>query len=59
MREKINEIPKKYQVAIGVTNEAIQLAESYINEGALTIKSYNDALHIALAILNNADVLAS
>ena len=59
VREKINEIPKKYQIAIGVTDEAIQLAESYINEGALTIKSYNDALHIALATLNNTDVLAS
>jgi hypothetical protein len=59
VREKIKEISKKYQIAIGITDEAIQLAETYINEGALTIKSYNDALHIALATLNNADVLAS
>ncbi len=59
VREKIKEIPKKYQISIGVTDEAIQLAEAYINEGALTIKSYNDALHIALATLNNAGVLAS
>jgi hypothetical protein len=35
------------------------LAETYISEGALTNKSYNDALHIALATINNADVLAS
>ena len=33
--------------------------QKYIEEGALTLKSYNDALHIALATLNNADVLAS
>ncbi len=59
VREKIKEISKKYQIAIGITDEAIQLAETYINEGALSIKSYNDALHIALATLNNADVLAS
>ena len=59
MREKIKEIPKKYQISIGITDEAIQLAEAYISEGALTIKSYNDALHIALATLNNAGVLAS
>jgi hypothetical protein len=57
--EKIVEIPKKYQQGVGVTDETIELAETYINEGALTIKSYNDALHIALATLNNADVLAS
>ena len=25
----------------------------------MTLKSYNDALHVALATLNNADVLAS
>ncbi len=59
VREKVKEIPKKYQIAIGITDEAIWLAETYINEGALTIKSYNDALHIALATLNNAGVLAS
>jgi hypothetical protein len=59
VRKKIKEIPKKYRIGIGVTDETIELAETYINEGALTIKSYNDALHIALATLNNADVLAS
>lgn len=59
VREKVKEISKKYQIAVGVSNEAIELAETYVQEGALTIKSFNDALHIALATLNNADVLAS
>ena len=59
VREKVIEIPDQHRVAIGITDEAIQLAETYINEGALTNKSYNDALHIALATLNNSDVLAS
>ncbi len=59
VRDKVKEIPTKHQIVIGITDEAIELAETYINEGALTIKSYNDALHIALATLNNADVLAS
>ena len=59
MREKINEIPEANRIAIGVTDEAIELAETYINEGALTNKSYNDALHIALATLHNCEVLAS
>jgi hypothetical protein len=44
---------------ISIVDEAITLAEKYISEGALTNKSYNDALHIALATINNADVLAS
>jgi len=59
IRFKLNEIPKVQVISIGVNDEAIKLAETYINEGALTNKSYNDALHIALATINNADVLAS
>ncbi len=53
------DIPKSNRVDIVVDDETIKLAETYIKEGALTNKSYNDALHIALATLNNADVLAS
>ena len=59
IRVLILEIPLKNRIDIGITDEAILLAETYIIEGALTNKSYNDALHIALATLNNADVLAS
>lgn len=59
IRNKINEIPKEQIISLGVNDETIKLADSYINDGALTNKSYNDALHIALATINNADVLAS
>ena len=59
IRNKVKEIPNEHRVPIGINDEAIQLAETYISEGALTNKSYNDALHIALATLNNSDVLAS
>ena len=59
IRNLILEIPETNRVDIIVDDEAIKLAETYITEGALTNKSYNDALHIALATLNNADVLAS
>ncbi len=60
IRNKTAELPKEQIISLGVNDEAIKLAETYnINEGALTNKSYNDALHIALATINNADVLAS
>jgi predicted nucleic acid-binding protein len=59
VREKVKEIPEQHRLGIGITDEVIQLAGTYIREGALTNKSYNDALHIALAALNNSDVLAS
>ena len=59
VRDKVKEIPDQHRFGIAINDEVIQLAESYISEGALTNKSYNDALHIALATLNNSDVLAS
>lgn len=54
-----NEFRDREIEIIGLNDETRILAETYIKEGALTNKSYNDALHIALATLNNADVLAS
>jgi len=59
VRNKVNGIPSENKIHVGITEEAIQLAETYIIEGALTNKGYNDALHISLATIYNADVLAS
>lgn|SRR5574339_279601 len=59
IRNLLSMIPENNCVNVIVDDEAIRLAEIYITEGALTKKSYNDALHIAMATLNNADVLAS
>ena len=59
VKDKLAEVPKKFQIPIGIIDEAFQLAETYIKQGALTTKSFNDALHIALATIYNADVLAS
>jgi len=59
VREKVKMIPQNQISNIFVSDEVINLAEKYIEEGALTIKNYNDAIHISLVTLNNADVLAS
>jgi len=59
VREKVKEIPQNQISNIFVNDEVIHLAEKYIEEGALTLKSYNVAFNIALATLNNADVLSS
>lgn len=56
---KINEVPLQYRIELTTTPEVITLAKTYIAEGALGNKSYNDALHIALATIHNAEVLAS
>ena len=39
--------------------ECKELAEAYISENVLTKKSYEDALHIAIATLNNSTLLTS
>ena len=59
IKEKINEVPLENRQEIRTTYEAVRLAVTYITEGALTNKSYSDALHIALATIHHADVLAS
>ncbi|CAL1518566.1 hypothetical protein [Chitinophaga sp. MM2321] len=59
VNEKPDEVPRRYKIEIKSTLKASKLAATYIAEGALSNKCYNDALHIALATLHSADILAS
>jgi predicted nucleic acid-binding protein len=56
---KLDEVPVTNKSEHNNTPEALRLAEAYIAGGALSNKSLNDALHIAIATLSKADVLAS
>ncbi|NML40427.1 type II toxin-antitoxin system VapC family toxin [Chitinophaga sp. G-6-1-13] len=56
---KVNEVPARFKVEIKHTLKAGTLAAAYISQGAISDKCYNDALHIALATVHQADVLAS
>lgn len=42
-----------------VTDEALDLADAYLERGVLTPKFYDDATHIALATLAGVDLLVS
>ena len=42
-----------------VSDEAISLQQSYIREGIVTKKSLDDALHVAIAVLNRLDVVVT
>jgi len=44
---------------IEISSEALELANAYITRGILTPKHQNDALHIALAAIENVDILVS
>ncbi|GAA3941097.1 hypothetical protein GCM10022209_40360 [Chitinophaga oryziterrae] len=59
IKMKIREIPTKYVIDVQCTTEALELAAEYIRSGALTNKSYHDAIHIAIASIYKADILAS
>jgi predicted nucleic acid-binding protein len=59
VKNKMFEVPTSNIIRVTSTDEVHSLANGYIHSGALTRKSYCDAMHIALATLNEADGLAS
>ena len=59
IKNVINRIPEKYREYLIQDEEVIELAEKYITDGAVTMKFFEDALHIAIATINKVDVLVS
>jgi hypothetical protein len=59
VKELALSIPSKQIEFLGMTIEATQLADTYIREKVVGETSRADCLHIALATLNNADILVS
>lgn len=61
--EKVKKLVKNlsiYQLElVQISNEAILLADQYLKENVVGKTSRSDCLHIALATLNNVDILAS
>jgi len=59
VQEIFIKIPKSNIETLLKDDETHNLAELYIKEGAVTGKFLEDALHIAIATINRADVLVS
>ncbi len=59
VRNYLDSIPKEFKEYILKDEQTDDLAELYIKEHAVTRKSYEDALHIAIATVNRVDVLVS
>jgi len=59
VKDLIKQIPVTYIEFFAITNEANQLADQYIKENVVGKTSVEDCIHIAIATLNNADILAS
>ncbi|MCX5900966.1 MAG: PIN domain-containing protein [Proteobacteria bacterium] len=59
VKKLLDILPDKNRKTVFSGDEDIALATAYINEGAITARFYNDALHIAIATINKVDVLVS
>lgn len=56
VRKLTEEIPLEL---VSLTEEALQLGQKYVEEGAVSSKYLSDAVHIALATLNRINTIAS
>lgn len=59
IRDLLKLIPEESKEYIFNDEEAEDLADVYLKEGAITKKWHEDALHIAIATINKVDVLVS
>ena len=58
VKEFLDEL-KPNATIIEVTEEALRLRESYLKANIVSKKSSNDALHVALATVNNCPIIVS
>ncbi len=59
VKEFVKSLSSNFTEFLEITYEAIDLANSYINEKVVGQTSLSDCLHIALATINKADFLIS
>ncbi len=59
VRNLVMGLPKTVVEFIDISDQAVKLAEEYMNEKVVGKTSRADCIHIALATLNNADILVS
>lgn len=59
VRRHLEDIPEAHQIRVRLTEEATELAKAYLAHGVIGPGSLADALHVALATVNGADVLVS
>jgi hypothetical protein len=59
VRVILDQVPAAHIEALGLTQEAEELAAAYVEDGAIGIRMRADALHIALATVARVDVLVS
>ena len=59
VQELVKSMKSEFVELLAISDEAIELANNYINEKVVGQSSYTDCLHIALATIHRADFLIS
>ena len=59
VKDLVKQIPNEHIEFLAITEEANQLAIRYVSENVVGKTNIEDCRHIAIATLNNADILAS
>ena len=59
VKNLLYQYPDDFFERVSLTNEAKELGEFYVKENVVGPKSIEDCYHIAIATINNVDVLAS
>ena len=59
VRKRPLEIPQEHRILLGDNDEAYALAEAYLEHRIVGPGSRSDALHVALAVVSECDVLVS
>ncbi len=59
VKDLVKHIPDEHIEFLEITDEADQLANQYVKENVVGKTSLEDCRHIAIATLNNADLLVS
>lgn len=59
VKNRLTEIPDEYKILLPDTQDALELAETYLKRGIIGPGSRADAIHVALATTGGADVLVS
>ncbi len=59
VREHLEAIPEEFLEVLASDSESNDLAKMYLEEGVITKKFFEDALHIAIATIYQVNVLAS
>lgn len=59
VRKRLLEVPQEHRIILTDDDEADALAEAYMEHRVVGPGSRSDALHVALAVVSNCDVLVS